>query len=208
MARDERLIKCCRKGCLDALQTLVLVEGVDPHARNGEAFCHACDAGHLHIAQWLRDQPGFDLPSYGNKAFVWACGTKHGNPAVAQWLWSIMADEGLRPDLKLAFATACTWRNLAVAKWIVSVAADVKDLGIHKDDDDLIRRAVVLGCTIMIGIVPPRSRALGLARWLLSLDPQWPSWPAWAMDRLKVWSPARDAWMRSCVVAAQAPTKS
>ena len=192
MARDERLIKCCREGCLGALQTLVLVKGADPHARHGEAFCHACDAGHLHIAQWLRDQPGFHLPSYGNTALVWACGAKHGNPAVAQWLWSIMADEGLRPDLKRAFATACTGRNLAVAKWVVSVAADVKDLGIHKDDDYLIRHAV------MLGIVPPRSRALGLARWLLSLDPKWPSWLAWVVDRLKKWSPARDAWMRSC----------
>jgi hypothetical protein len=191
MARDERLIKCCTKGWLDALQTLVLVEGVDPHARNGEAFCYACHAGQLHVAQWLRDQPGFDLPACGNEALAWACAGRQESPVVAQWLKGVMDGANLRPDVHRAFSNACYCRNLAVAKWVLGVAADLEELDIHGQEDALIRH-VVSPNTV-------RPADLGLGRWLLSLDPQWPSWPAWAMDRLKVWSRARDAWMRGCV---------
>ena len=194
MARDERLITFCIDGLLHAVQKRVLVEGADPHARNGEAFCYACHAGRLHVAQWLRDQPGCDLRVCGNTAFVWACAASHGNPAVAQWLWGIMGDAKVRPGMKRAFSNACSHRNLKVAKWLVSVGPGVEDLGIHDNDDAVFRHAVTKR---FLNFTAPD---LQLARWLLSLDPHWPSWPAWAVDRLKVWSPARDAWMRSCIV--------
>ena len=192
---DEEMIWAVKKGKLDFIQSHVLVRGADPHAHDGEAFCHACLAGQLHVAQWLRAQPGFDLGVCGNRAFAWSCACTHGNFAVIQWLWSIMADAHFRPDLKRAFANACYYRNWAVAKWVVSVVPRVDDLGIHDEDDSLIRR------TVSDCIVPAQKAVLCLGRWLLSLDPHWPSWPAWAVDRLKVWSPARDAWMRACVHA-------
>jgi hypothetical protein len=45
-------------------------------------------------------------------------------------------------------------------------------------------------------------------RWLFSVDPREAAWPEDMVIFVKQWSPARDAWMRSCVVAARAPTKS
>ncbi len=156
-----------------------------------------CLAGQLEVAQWMHEtchRGTFD--AFADDAFLQACSGGHVH--VARWLLSLGAVDVEACALDALHTAVCTdYGNLAVAKWLVSLGT----VDIHAVADDLASWCRQNGA-------PFGSVNWHACRWLFSLDPREAAWPAAIVRVMSTWSPARDAWMRSCVVAARAPTKS
>ena len=138
----------------------------------------ACLNGWLGLAQWLHaadEHTGFTPTA---EMFKNVC--TYGFLGVAQWLHSF--GTATEAWLMAAFPPACRYGRLDVAKWLHSVGP----VHIHADGDHAL-------CTTVF------SARYKVARWLLSLDPEYTGWPEDALRPLRRWSPARDAWMRSVV---------
>jgi hypothetical protein len=144
----------------------------------------ACLNGWLGLAQWLHaadEHTGFTPTA---EMFKDVC--TYGFLGVAQWLHGF----GTATDawVKAAFPPACRYGRLGVAKWLHSVGP----VHIHADGDHALCETVFAGCVT-------EGARYKVARWLLSLDPEYIGWPEDALRPLRCWSPARDAWMRSVV---------
>lgn len=75
--------KACTFGHLSTAKWLVLLGGVDIHAKNDEAFVAACRNGFLRTAKWLVKCGGVNIHAQGDHAF---CIT--GYPEMKRWLMS------------------------------------------------------------------------------------------------------------------------
>lgn len=151
-------------------------------------FLDACADGNLEAAKrfiqrWEGDEP---LPL--RAAMRRAC--THGHVHIVEWLMAFNWE--LRQCPSEWFAFACSGGQLALAQKLHSLGGvDIHDGGvdIHDADDYAFETA------------SQDPRAHHVARWLVSLDPDWAWWDVglWSIRR---WSGPRDAWMRSVVCIA------
>lgn len=115
-------------------------------------------------------------------AFNEACG--HGHMVVAQCLMTKFEVHGLTVDVVSsdAFVLACSRGHLDVAKWLLAFGA----VDIHHGVFPVLDWPFEVAC---------QNGHFGIARWLLTLEPDEAyKWPC--LEKLKVWSAPRDAWMR------------
>src|SRR5690625_4081516 len=85
---NELFFNCCKSGRLEVAQWLYgLINCIDIHVFNDEAFRWSCIAGYYIIAQWLYSLGGVDIHASNDWAFQWSC--HNGHLGVAQWLYSL-----------------------------------------------------------------------------------------------------------------------
>ena len=167
----------CMFGYLEHAQRMHAFGTVDVHSHEDRPFEWACAQGHLHVAKWLMGLGGVNAQTGRYAPLRRACANGHLH--VAKWL--VEADPSHPMDD--VFLACVSTDNLAGAKFVRSL----KQVDIHADGD----RAFVFA---VMGAHGPR-----MALWLLQLDSSWEHWPAAWLRVLQVWSPVRDAWMRSVV---------
>jgi hypothetical protein len=133
----------------------------------------------LHVLQWLAalEQDGHYYRMSSRLAFLRAC--KTGRLHVAEWLRRLGCYTYFSPDE--LFRSVIWEGHLGVAKWLQGVGG----VHIHGDDDYAFKISISQG-------------HLEIGRWLMGLDPLW-AWPCADVEKLKCWSPARDAWIQAVV---------
>jgi hypothetical protein len=180
------------------------------------ALMGACDEGHLAVLQWLWSFSTFDPrrelrrgfigpvfhavthPDRGVPTFksLFSVACRRGHLHIAQWLHRQGAlDVELVQDADAPLATAvqklhsnsvfsetCALGCLRVAQWLFGLGV----IDLHCFEDAPFRWA----CS------EDQDR---VAKWLLSLDPEYTAWPEKALRQLQYqcWTPERDVWMRS-----------
>jgi hypothetical protein len=175
---NERLRVACTHGRIRVAKWLVAVNGRRDAFRRldqFELFSNTCDRGDLITAQWLMGTFGTTLSAEELEwAFYGACSLGHLH--VAAWLHALGAADGNFS----AFQQVCRQGALQSAKWLHALGG----VDIHANAD-----------AALVSALDPR-----VGRWLVCRDPEWP-WPEQCLQRLQVWSPARDAWIKAVVYA-------
>lgn len=213
------LLDACVTGDLDDVVHLVQL-GADVHVRNDKPFRKACEAGHLHVAQWLYGSGQFvDIYARHCKCFWRACA--RGHLAVAQWLASLgeldFDDLVAQHGLHLAFWYASAYGHLHVLQWLFSLARPALPQTLHASFEvscqcaqvdvakwlwavaaDAVRVHVCVHNHWRTLSVSTKHRPL--ARWLLEIESVHAAWPAEGLRALQAWSACRDVWMRSVAV--------
>jgi hypothetical protein len=144
-----------------------------------QAFDTACTTGgHLQIAHRLAA-----ANCHTPITLSWV-----GRIHIGQWL----LDRGLLDaDKEQAFVTACRCGFIQMAKWLVVLGVDI-----HADGDKAF-----------VGMFEPsddgllKARRHQLARWLISLDPDW-DWPHDTLVNLQDWGACRNAWISAVIRAS------
>jgi hypothetical protein len=185
----QGLKKACRGGHFHVADWLLTEAGLGPETEGPMIYLFRTltgSKGNLAAAKWLlaRAGPIGDHFEFA-ESFRRACG--RGHLGVVQWLFGhpavrAMHDEGL--------GAACWNGHLAVVKWLVAQGVPVR--GLKGDDLPLFS-----ACASFAG---HRINNIQVQRWLLGQGAVWPFSDAW-LDRLKTWSPERDAWMRAVVTS-------
>jgi hypothetical protein len=141
-----------------------------------------CEKGVLDLAQWLHEA-NVGVRRFRPTLLMFAH-TSHVE--VIKWFYSF----GTATDVwcLTAFVTSCRFGHLEIAKWLLTLGT----IDIHVDADAALWAAVMDNWQT-------KGAGLRVARWLLSLDPEYIAWPAVVLPALQHWNPARDAWMRSIV---------
>jgi hypothetical protein len=142
----------------------------------------ACHKGVLDLAQWLHEA-NVGVRRFRPSLWVFAYAS---HLEVIKWLYSF----GTATDVwrQTAFVCSCRFGHLEIAKWLLSLGT----IDIHEDGDAAFGDAV-------LNDRQTKGAGLRVARWLLSLDPEYIAWPAVVLPALQHWNPTRDAWMRSIV---------
>ena len=167
------------------------------------ALMGACDEGHLAVLQWLWSFSTLDprrelcrgfmgpvtftdrgVPLFKSLISV-AC--RRGHLHIAQWLHrqgalDIVGIELVPTYSNSVFTETCGVGCLRVAQWLFGLGV----IDLHCHEDAPFRWA----CS------EDQDR---VAKWLLSLDPEYTAWPEEALRQLQYqcWTPERDVWMRS-----------
>lgn len=138
-AKHERFVQAVAQGDLTFAKQLIAVATVSAFTQgdaNGKQPLHcACEAGHLHVAQWLLEQGAAHGVTVGavdgkkGQPMHYAC--RRGHIELAQWLQS----QGAALDARDKFGRqpihlACTGGQLQMVQWLHerSIALDVQTM--------------------------------------------------------------------------------
>jgi hypothetical protein len=203
----------CLSGDLAAVQACI----VGKRGVRGMYHCFraAWTHGHIHVVRWLASAFGTTLATNVHVACV------HGMLDFAQWLHAANKHTRFTPTVGLfrtvcsfglfevaqwlhsfgtvtatwvaaAFSQACRYGHLEIAEWLHSLGP----VDIHADGDKALCETVITGCVA-------EGARYKVARWLLSLDPEYTAWPEDVLRSLRCWSACRDVWMRSVTVVGR-----
>ena len=195
----------CRRGHVGVIEWLLSLAKELPYQFNVDTFfALLCGYKSLDFLQYLRARvPLLDIHAHHDEAFTQAC--KAGRLDVARWLHA-QGGVDIHARHDAAFVLACMNRRLREAQWLWSLGG----VDLHTLDEWAARSCQVWRHMDVVGNTapPPICMVHKVCQWVFSLDPREAAWPEDMVAFVQKWSPARDAWMRSCVVAAQAFTKS